>query len=185
MHLSWSSVLVWQKTTIMARSVAFGLSPFALFDCKDVWMMPCVLVHIHSMIHRPFTISIKNIHEACIEHMWGFVGRGFCRRHLDGRKHMWGTWMRGSIWEALGWAGVYGSWWEPDRSAPPDRSRGRAKWEGGREEGGQPQQQGQVVMGKDRQGRRRKLSQWCRVSLKYNRGVPSISSALCLNPLAS
>ena len=60
---------------------------------------------------------------------------------------MGGTLMGGSIWEAVGWAGVYGSWWEPDRSAPPDRSRGRAKWEGG---GGQPQQQGQVVMGKDR-----------------------------------
>ena len=125
----------------MTRSVAFGLSAFAFFDCEDVWMMPCVLDHIHSMIHRPFTISIKNIHGACIE-QWSHVTVcgtlivGFCRRHLDGRKHMGGTWMGGSIWEALRWAGVYGSWWEPDRSAPPDRSRGRAKWEGGREEGG-------------------------------------------------
>ena len=42
---------------------------------------------------------------------------------------------RWSWWEALGWAGVYGSWWKPDRSAPPDRSRGRAKWKGGTRRG--------------------------------------------------
>ena len=101
----------------------------------------CLIFVVHNLsIHFLFKnkcvecVDMSNIQYSlriCILHIHSFNRASKACSGMSCKQCEALGWEEVRIWEALGWAGVYGSWWEPDRSAPPDRSGGRANWREG------------------------------------------------------